>query len=199
MLGMLGMLGTMAGCASSAPKVFGAYNDLAPKVEQQTGERIPLHLTVSLNRPANVAVFLVTPGRGSLLLFPADSTSRGFVDAGSHLIETSLARSNQPLSDTSRLVRRPVNPNGGRGAPQGRNAPNGRFPRDSIGFSPTARGYLLVYASQEPLPYDILHTRVNGISVPIDDQDALNTVQKLIRESTHTQGPWAAYATEFPK
>src|SRR4051812_39361953 len=99
------------------------------------------------------------------------------------------------MSDSSRLVRRPAQPQQGQRPPvQGR-----RNARDSIGFSGTARGYLLVYASQEPLPYNILSTRVNGISVPIEDQDALNTVTKLIRETTRTTGPWAAYATDFPK
>jgi hypothetical protein len=186
----------LAGCASSAPKTFGSYHDLAPAVAPTQGERSPQHLTVQLNRPANVAVFLVTPGARSLLLFPADSNQSGFVDAGSHLVETSVAR--QALSDSSRLVRRPsgsIPPQSNRGARGGRN-----FPRDStIGFSAALHGYLLIYASQEPLPYNILATRVNGISVPIEDEDALNTVTKLIRETTHTSGPWAAYATEFPK
>ena len=53
------------------------------------GERTPRHLTVQLAKPANVAVFLVVPGRGSTLLFPADSTQNQYVEAGSHLVETS--------------------------------------------------------------------------------------------------------------
>jgi hypothetical protein len=187
----------LAACASNAPKTFGAYRDLAPAVQATQGERSPQHLTVQLNRPANIAVFLVSPGNRSLLLFPADSNQSGFMDAGSHLVETSVAR--QALSDSSRLIRRPAGAppaQGNRGNPRG-----GRgFPRDSsFAFGGALRGYLLIYASQEPLPYDILSTRVSGISVPIEDQDALNTVTKLIRETTHTNGPWAAYATDFPK
>lgn len=190
----------LGACASSAPLTFGSYNDLAPKVDATKGERRPQHLTVSLNRPANVAVFLVTPGRGSLLLFPADSNQSGFIDGGSHPIETSLTR--LALSDSSRLIRRPGDtqpPMPQRPPMQGGRNGRGGFGRDSIGLAGAARGYLLVYASQDPLPYNILATRVNGISVPIEDQDALNTVAKLIRETTHTSGPWAAYATEFPK
>jgi hypothetical protein len=56
----------------------------------------------------------------------------------------------------------------------------------------------LIYASQDPLPYATLSSRVAGISVPIDDTDALNTVTKLIRETTRTTGRWAAFATDFP-
>jgi len=34
--------------------------------------------------------------------------------------------------------------------------------------------------------------------VPIDDTDALNTVTKLVRQTTKTTGRWAAFATDFP-
>ena len=61
-----------------------------------------------------------------------------------------------------------------------------------------AHGYLLIYASQEPLSYNTLQTRVSGLSIPIEDDDALNTVTKLIRGTTKANGPWAAFASEFP-
>lgn len=48
------------------------------------------------------------------------------------------------------------------------------------------------------MPYLALSTRVSGISIPIEDNDALNTVTKLIRQTTKTDGPWAAFATDFP-
>jgi hypothetical protein len=57
---------------------------------------------------------------------------------------------------------------------------------------------LLIYAAQDPLPYATLSSRVAGISVPIDDTDALNTVMKLVRQTTKTTGRWAAFATDFP-
>jgi hypothetical protein len=60
------------------------------------------------------------------------------------------------------------------------------------------RGYLLVFASQQPLVYKTLTSRVAGISIPIDDDDALNTVIKLIRATTQINGPWAAFASEYP-
>ena len=187
------VVGGLAACASGGPRLFGSTAELAPKVAPQQGERIPQHLTVQLGRPANVAVFLVMPGRGSQLLFPADSAASGFVDAGSHLVETSYRRA--ALSDSGRLIRQPNQ--GGR--PQNNQA-RGRTPRDTtfptFGFN--QRGYLLIYASQEPLPYNILATRVSGISIPIEDNDALNTVTKLIRSETRTTGPWAAFATEYP-
>jgi hypothetical protein len=194
-LGLL--LGILGACVSSGPHMFGQYNDLAPKVAPQQGDRVPRRLTVQLARPANVAVFLVVPGRGSELLFPADSLQSQYMEGGSHLVETSRAR--VALNDTSRLIRRPTpapaptsqNP------PQRGNRTNNR-PFDSLGVGMNAHGYLLIYASQEPLSYNTLKTRVSGLSIPIEDDDALNTVTKLIKGTTKTSGPWAAYASEFP-
>ena len=183
----------LAACAGSHPKTFGDDNALAPRVAAQKGERIPRHLTVQLNQPANVAVFLVVPGRGSELLFPADSTASGYMEAGSHLVTTSAGRN--ALSDTSRLIRVPSERPGSRQPGRGRTG----IGRDSLGgLTLNAPGYLLIYASKAPLPYDVLSTRVAGLSIPIEDDDALNTVTKLIRQRTNTTGPWAAYATDFP-
>jgi len=189
------LLAVVVGCASSQPHVFGQYNDLAPKVAPTQGERIPQHLTVQLGRPANVAVFLVAPGRATRLLFPADSTQSTYVEAGSHLVETSLAK--LALTDTSRLIRRPPQPTRGNRQPSG--ARGSRGISDSLPtFAFNQHGYLLIYASQGPLSYAALSSRVAGLSIPIEDDDALNTVTKLIRGTTPRQGPWAAYATDFP-
>lgn len=173
------------------PHFYGQYRDLSPKVALTQGERTPRELTVELARPANVAVFLVVPGTASRLLFPADSVQSQYVEAGSHLVATSFANSTQ--SDSSRLIRLPNS------RPANNRGRNG-YPRDSmplpIGFND--HGFLLIYASQEPLPYATLKSRVAGVSVPISDSDALNTVTKLIRETTRTTGPWAAFATDYP-
>lgn len=190
-LAMLAAATAFAACASSGPKHFGSYGDLSPRVAPQQGERQPIHLTVQVARPANVAVFLVVPGVGSTLLFPADSTQSEYMEAGSHLVETVAGR--QGLSDTARLIRRP----GGSANRLPGQTRNGR--RDSVPtFGFNQHGYLLIYASQQPLPYNVLKTRVAGLSIPIDDDDALNTVTKLIRSRTETTGPWAAFATEYP-
>jgi hypothetical protein len=189
------LLAIVAACASSGPHTFGQYGDTNPKVAATKGERLPQHLTVQLSKPANVAVFLVVPGRGSTLLFPADSTQNQYVEAGAHLVETSFARG--ALSDTTRLLRRPGEPAPVGGRSGGRMGGGRGNPRDTtLGFN--QHGYLLVYASPEPMPYSALSTRVSGISIPIEDQDALNTVIKLIRETTRTTGRWSAYATDFP-
>jgi len=189
----LTLLAVIAGCATGGPAHFGQYTEYTPKVAATKGERSPLHVTVQLAKPANVAVFLVAPGRASTLLFPADSLQSPLVEAGAHLLETALARQ---AADTAGRGRRGLP--GQRDSIQ--NLGRGRGGRGDLPttFGFNQRGFLLVYASQEPLPYTTLSTRVSGISVPIDDTDALNTVTKLIRETTHTTGRWAAFATDFP-
>ena len=186
-----------AGCASSAPHQFGQYNNFGPKVAATPGERLPQHITVQLDQPANVAVFLVVPGRPTTLLFPGDSTESGHMEAGSHLVSTSLA--GVSLGDTSRLTRRPTQgARGGRGTTQGQRGGVGAG-RDTLpAFGFNQHGYLLIFAAQQPLPYSTLSTRVAGLSVPIDDDDAINTVTKLVRERTALAGTWAAYSTDFP-
>jgi hypothetical protein len=197
-----GLITVATACASSGPHLFGQYNDLGPKVAAVKGERAPTHLDVTLSRPANVAIFLVVPGRASTLVYPADSTESEHLDAGTHQVQTAIGRA--ALSDTSRLVRRPNasgmggigGEGGGRGRMQGGNY--GTASRDSVANWLGAHGYLLVFAAQEPMSYAALAHRVAGLTVPIEDNDALNTVAKLIRESTKIVGPWSAYATDYP-
>jgi hypothetical protein len=88
----LALLAAIAGCATGGPAHFGQYPEFTPKVAATKGERSPLHVTVQLAKPANVAVFLVAPGRQTTLLFPADSVQPQLVEAGSHLVETRIAR-----------------------------------------------------------------------------------------------------------
>ncbi len=194
--GIAALAAVLVACASSGPITFGEYRDLAPKVALPQGERVPRHLTVQLAHPANVAVFLIVPGGATRLLFPEDSMTPQYVEAGSHLVETAMSKS---TSDSSKLIRLP-NDQGSRPTNTGRNGRNSGYPRDSFptSFGFGEHGYLLIYASQQPLSYSILSTRVAGLSVPIDGSDALNTVTKLIRERTRTTGPWAAFATNYP-
>lgn len=194
----LAILTALGACSSATTHQYGQYADLSPKVAAVKGERFPAHITVQLSQPANVAVFLVIPGRATSLLFPEDSTANEYVEAGSHLIATSL--SHLTAADTARLTRIPNQPvPGGRNPNQGQQRGRGTNPRDTLPtFGFNQHGYLLIYASKQALPYRILANRVAGLSVPIDDDDAINTVTKLVRERTQTTGTWAAYATDFP-
>jgi hypothetical protein len=183
---------TLIACGGTTLRQYGQYEAIGPRVAPVPNERAPLHVTVELAHPANVAVFFVIPGRPSMLLFPDDSTRSTQLAAGTHQLSTSFARQTA-TADSLRNTRR---------LPAGQPPPTpGRQRRDSaamMGMSALgARSFLLVFASEEPLSYSALSTKVAGISIPIDDTEALNTVAKLARETTKSGRTWAAFATEF--
>jgi hypothetical protein len=175
---------------------YGQYESLGPRVSSVPNERVPLHVNVELAKPANVAVFYVVPGRVTTLLFPDDSTRSTQLAAGSHQLSTTLARQSA-AADSARNARRLPGGQPGGAPPAGRQ----RTSRDSGGMmGPNmlgAHAFLLVFAADEPLSYSALSTKVAGISIPIDDTEALNTVAKLARETARSGRSWAAYATEF--
>lgn len=183
---------TLAACGGTTLRQYGQYETMGPRVAAVPNERLPLHVTVELAKPANVAVFFVVPGRASTLLFPDDSTRSTQLAAGSHQLTTSFARQT-PNADSLRNARR-LPPGQPAGVPTA-----GRQRRDSTAMMTALAGnaFLLVFASEEPLSYSALSTKVAGISIPIDDTEALNTVAKLARETTKAGRAWAAFATEF--
>jgi hypothetical protein len=183
-------------CGGTTIRQYGQYESLGPRVSSVPNERVPLHVNVELAKQANVAVFYVIPGRVTTLLFPEDSTRSTQLAAGSHQLATSFARQ-AATADSLRNVRRLPGGQPAGAPPTGRP----RTSRDSAAMmGPNmlgAHAFLLVFASDEPLSYSALSTKVAGISIPIDDTEALNTVAKLARETAKSGRPWAAYATEF--
>jgi hypothetical protein len=189
-------IATVIACGGTTLRTYGQYDALGPRVSSVPNERVPLHVSVELPKPANVAVFFVIPGRASMLLFPEDSTRSTQLAAGTHQLTTSFARQTA-AADSARARRAGVT-----GQPPISGSPTGgRTRRDStamMGMNTLgSHSFLLVFASEEPLSYSALSTRVAGISIPIDDTEALNTVAKLARETTKAGRPWAAFATEF--
>ena len=174
----------------------------APQIDVPRGEHRPVQVTVQLDREADVALLYVVPGRGAMLIYPADTTSRGFLTAGSHTLATKFAHA--PADS--------VSPRGSRGraAPAGA-PPGGRtgMPRDTLptvgdvqrtlAETPSSRGFLLLYLSDEQLSPAAIVRRVEGLSIPMDDTEALNTVTKLIRSTTGGAQRWDAYALNISR
>jgi hypothetical protein len=105
----------------------------------------------------------------------------------------------------------------GRGNP---NPPPARIPRDTVprdsihvrggdttrytGFrdaSPGASpiGYLLLVASPTQISLPNLQRRINGVTIPIDDDEALSTVMKLVKSSLPDGTQLAGYAKELDR
>jgi hypothetical protein len=185
--GVLGGL-TLACAGNPKPKTFGTAEALTPTVEILGDDRLPLHLRLELPASAHVAAFFVTPGVGTQMLYPADSTGSKRLPAGIQEITTAFA--NRALNDSSRLLRRPqrvvqpVDPT------LGTDQPRGAGMIQEVGF-------VLVYASQDSLDYKTLAERVIGVSLPGYQTEAFNTVNKLVRTAALGSGPWAAVAVPF--
>jgi len=54
-------------------------------------------------------------------------------------------------------------------------------------------GYLLVIATGDPLTYTSVARRIDGVTIPAEDEEALNTVAKLVVGTTARNRPWSAY------
>lgn len=187
---------TVAACAGTVIRQFGEYTAFSPRVSAPNNQPRPTKVTVQLARPANIAVFLVTPGRAPTLLYPADSTQSTYVDAGTHEVTTALAK--RPATrDTSRLIRRPSEGQTSRGGIGQRGGTRDTLPQSMMDRRLAATSYLLIYASEEPLSFKTLTTKVEGLTIPAEDNEALNTVAKLIHGTQQGTGPWAAWATEM--
>jgi hypothetical protein len=171
-------------------------------------------MTVNLTRPAYVAALFVVPGRGAVIVYPTDTAANTHLDAGAHTIPVHFAE--RPFNRDSALAMLRRNSQGvGRGNPPPR-APRDTFPRDtartrgdstlraSSGFrdaSPGASpiGYLLLVASPAQIPLTNLQRRVNGITIPIDDDEALSTVMKLVKSTLPDGTALAGYAKELDR
>ena len=193
-------------CASGpATRRLGDYSTLQPLFTTTPGEKSPTHITVNLSAPAYVAALYVVPGRGTTIVYPVDSVTSNRVPAGQNSIPIQF--SERPFNRDSLLaaVRRQ------------QQEPNRRPPRDSVvrdsarrdssRFGPVREpspasspiGYLLLVASPDQLPFALLKRRVEGVTIPIDDDEALSTVMKLVKTALPDGAALAGYAQEVER
>lgn len=189
-----------AACGPAKPNTYGDYASLRPVVTLRPKEKPLSHFTVSLAEPASIALFYVVPGVGARLVFPTDSTTSNVVAAGTHELTGQFPRAiNRDSVFAARARSARQRPNGGRRDTAGTRTDT-RIGGDSAGtigmttFSDL--GYLLLVTSPSPLTYQALHRHVEGLSIPAEDDPALNTVVKLVRATLPEGAKWAAYATE---
>jgi hypothetical protein len=188
----------VAACASAPqPRQLGDYSALTPRLAVVDSERPPRNVTVELGAPAHVVVAYVAPGRSTRIVYPADSMSAPRLAAGSQRITAtwprprasadsarrdSIARANQPRTRRDSVARANM--------PR----PGTAFPDPEAGLAPT--GYLLLFATPQRLQYDEVRRKVEGVTTPLDVDEALNAIAKQVRSTLDPSAPWAAYALE---
>lgn len=200
------VLVSVSACASGPTiKKLGDYTASQPLFTTASKPKTPREITVNLKSPAYLSVLYVVPGRGAVIVYPTDSTTNTRVTAGQHTVPVYFAEA--PLNrDSLFMAARREAMGGGTRYPRTR---RDTLPRDSTrsglgalrdpspGASPI--GYLLLVASQSPIPYSMLEQRVNGITIPIEDDEALSTVMKLVKSALPDGTPLAGYAQELER
>ena len=198
-----------AACASGpSPHRLGEYATLQPMFTTPQNQRTPTQITVNLTAPAYVAALFVVPGRGTAIVYPADSATYNHVDAGQHVIPIHFAE-RAFNRDSMLAVYRRQGQEGNRRPPTPRRDTTYRDStrRDSTRFgilrdtsvAASPIGYLLLVASPNAIPYSMLRRRVEGVTIPIDDDEALSTVMKLVKATLADGSPLAGYAQELER
>ncbi|HKN65696.1 MAG TPA: hypothetical protein VJW73_05430 [Gemmatimonadaceae bacterium] len=203
-------------CASG-PEIrkLGDYGSVNPLFTTPPNQKTPREITVNLTQPAYVAALFVVPGRGAVIVYPTDTTMDTHVDAGSHTIPVHFTET--PFNRDSMLaaIRR-----GSQGTTRRNPQPSPSIRPDTL-FRDTTRtrgdstrlgglrgepgpgaspiGYLLLVASPTQMPLATLQRRINGITIPIDDDEALSTVMKLVKSALPDGTNLAGYARELDR
>lgn len=202
---LLLVLAAVTACASG-PEThrLGEYQISQPLFTTAPKPKTPREITVNLKSPEYVSVLFVVPGRGAVIVYPTDSSTNTRIDAGQHTVPVYFAET--PLNrDSLYAAARREAMGGGTRMPRVR---RDSMPRDttrslgglrepSPGASPI--GYLLLVTSPMPIPYSMLYRRVNGITIPIEDDEALSTVMKLVKSALPEGAPLAGYAQELER
>jgi len=189
-------LGLVSGCATSGETGrLGDYTAHAPTLSPIKGETRPTHLDVNLTSPGYVAVLFVIPGRGASLIYPVDSTTSNRLGAGTHSITTSF-NDRSKLIDTTYF--RGLPQRGGTDTTRNRPRPSSeeQARMRNRAFDPSQierEGYLLMIVTDDPLNYAPVARRIDGVTIPAEDEEALNTVAKLVVGTTNRNKPWSAY------
>jgi hypothetical protein len=194
------LLALAAGACASGPAIhrLGDYATLQPLFSLPPNEKSPTRITVNLASPAYVAVLFVVPGRGTAIVYPVDSTTNNRVSTGQSI---PIRFSERPFNRDSMLAAiRRQQQGGGRVTARDTS-------RDTIRFgslrdpSPAASpiGYLLLVASPDSISYPMLRRRIEGVSIPIDDTEALSTVMKLVKATLRDGSPLAGYAQDVDR
>lgn len=159
-------------------------------------------MTVNLRSPAYVSVLFVVPGRGAVIVYPNDSTTDTHIGAGQHTVPVYFAE--RPFNRDSMLAEMRRQAAGGTRMPPRRDSTTARLDSARFGLrdpSPGASplGYLLLVASPERISYPMLARRVNGVTIPIEDDEALSTVMKLVKSALPDRAAVAGYARELDR
>jgi hypothetical protein len=195
--------------AGPKPMRLGDSDAATPSFAMPAAAKSAERATVKLAEPAYVAMLFVVPGRGSVVVFPADSTAANFVDAGEHDVEVHWTMSAVKRDSLYFLAaRHQAAREGGYGRPRGiageddtlaTEPQRGRGPLPELSPAESPVGYLLLVTSPSNLSLPRLKHRVEGMTIPFEDGEALQTVMKLVKATLPEGATLAGYAQEVAR
>lgn len=180
---------TIAGCAKeikSGP-IGDSPSPASPtRITAVDSARPPGSATVQLDQAGYATIILVAPGHSATLLYPADSVSDNRLAAGAHVLRFQIPEV-LVQSDSQRAAAM------ARARDSGFSARRTR-PRGATPLLPTTPTYLLVVTSPQPLNYARVREKTTGVTIPLDDLEALNAVAKAVKSTIPAEPrEWAGY------
>lgn len=183
------ILFAICGCARQA--TFGPLGDSPTppsltRIVAVDSTRPPRHVALQLDRPGYAALILVAPGYSATLLYPADSATDNRLGAGTHTVRFQIP---EVLVQTDSQRAAAI----ARARDSGFSARRTQ-PRIMAPLLPTTPTYFLIVTSPQQLAYARVREKTAGVSIPLDDTEALNAVAKAVK-STLASEPreWAGY------
>ena len=146
----------------------------------------PRSVTVQLDQAGYATVILVAPGHSATILYPGDSTVNNRLVAGSHTLAFQIPEL-LVQTDSQRMAAITRTRDSGFSARRTR-------PRGITPLSPTTPTYLLVITSPQQLAFSRMRDKTAGVSIPIEDMEALNATAKAVKSTLAVEPrEWAGY------
>ena len=188
-LAAIPILFAFAACSKQA--TFGALGDspspASPsRITAVDSTRPPQHVTLQLDNPGSVVVMLVAPGHSATLLYPPDSATDNRMSAGEHVVRIQIPEM-LVQTDSQRMAAM------ARARDSGFSARRTR-PRGMAPLMPGTPTYLLLVTSPRPLDYTRIRDKTAGVSIPLEDMEALNAMAKAVKGTIMVEPrEWAGY------
>ena len=146
----------------------------------------PNNVTVQLDQAGYATVILVAPGHSATILYPRDSTVNNRLDAGSHTLAFQIPEA-LVQTDSQRLAAVVRARDSGFSARRTR-------PRGITPLPATTPTYLLAITSPQELSFSRMRDKTVGVSIPIEDMEALNAIAKAVKSTLAVEPrEWAGY------
>ena len=194
-------IAALAACGKPKPVALGDDPGIAPRLALVDSEQPPRTFDITLAEPAHVVILAVFPGRGATIVHPRDTTGTSqALSAGPQRVRADTVM--LPVSVDSAILRPFERRREIRDTTQAR-LDSARVARSRERMmDPNARAMLLpdrahimVFASRSAVDLSMLRRRVQGVTIPLDPNEALRTVANMVRSAT-PGGRWAATAVE---